>query len=353
MIFQSPVGLRHAAFVAVGLLVIHFLFFSGLFSHTGRGAIYDYYDRVKCLVPPGSPSTITSPKTGKTKSIKNLTPPNTNMSIAFCSSVRNQRRDMPEWFIHHYYNIGIKHFYIMDDVSHPPLSTFDIDGFYGIPSSAITFTHFNEGEREAQGSRMQEYLNDECNRRWGQYHDWIAYFDVDEYIGILTEETLQDVLQPFLEDPTVGAVALNWWTHTANGHIHSQPSTRRAYTECMTDRAAADEIPELGDTALNEFIKSMVKPSLYNGNRASPHDFNTLNDTVTVVENGNVVGGSGYRPPVRDRVVLHHYMVKSEEEYFEKQARGNQAGVARNWGWWNAINYGPNEPCDDMLKWEI
>lgn len=94
----------------------------------------------------------------------------------------------------------------MDDVSHPPLSTYDIDGYYCIPSSAIKFTWYNEGERAAHGGMMQEFLNDECNRRWGQYHDWIAYFDVDEYVGLLTEETLQDVLQPFLEDPQVGAV---------------------------------------------------------------------------------------------------------------------------------------------------
>lgn len=352
MIFQSPVTIRHVAVVAALLVLIHLVFFSGLFVQSSTDAFYEYYDRMKCLVPPNSSSTILSPETGKEKSTKHLKPPETNMSIAFCSSVRDQRRDMPEWFIHHYYNIGIKHFYIMDDVSHPPLSTYDIDGYYGIPSEAITFTHFNEGERAAHGGMMQEFLNDECNRRWGEFHDWIAYFDVDEYIGLMTDETLQEILQPFTDDPAVGAFGMMWWMHTANGHLHRQPSVRRAYTECMSDRNP-EGIDDEEYGVDNEHIKSMVKPSLYNKNRDSPHDFNTLNGSVTVIENGDVLPHWWHRPPVRDRVVLHHYIVKSEEEYAEKQYRGNQGGTYRTWEYWNHINYGPNEPCEDMLRWEI
>lgn len=105
MIFQAPVTFRHVAFVAAALVAIHLIFFSGLFIHSSSDAFYEYYDRMRCLVPPDSSSTITSPTDGKTKSTKHLSPLETNMSIAFCSSVRNQRMNMPEWFIHHYYNI--------------------------------------------------------------------------------------------------------------------------------------------------------------------------------------------------------------------------------------------------------
>lgn len=130
-----------------------------------------------------------------------------DISIAFCSSVRDQSQDMPEWFIHHYHNIGIKAFYIMDDGSHPPLSDFDVDEYYGIPSTAITFSYFDEAERARHGLAMQEFLNDQCNRRWGSQHDWIAYVDVDEFVGLPSgNETLQDIMRPFTGDLSVGAV---------------------------------------------------------------------------------------------------------------------------------------------------
>lgn len=335
----SRFNLTACAATAVVLLVVHLIFFTDL------SAIKDYIAN-----KPFTTSTAANNETLPSEPKQDA-----DISIAFCSSVRDQSPDMPEWFIHHYYNIGINAFYVMDDGSHPPLSDFDVDNYYGIPSTAITFSYFNEEERSKHGLVMQEFLNDQCNRKWGSQHDWIAYVDVDEFIGLPGNETLQDILRPLTDDPDVGAVGVHWLIHTSSGHLHRQASVRQAFTECNAD-------PDAGAAGLgpdepwpresNEHVKSLVKPSLYGGN-ASPHNFHTLNGSREVDVAGRTIDQHWKRPVERDRVALHHYMVKSKEEYAQKLARGNQGNLDRGWEFWDYVEGFAKETCLDMTEWEV
>lgn len=59
--------------------------------------------------------------------------------LAVCLYVQNQAQDLPEWFIHHYYQMNIRRFYVMDDGSDPPMSQFVHT--FGIPEEAIDFVY--------------------------------------------------------------------------------------------------------------------------------------------------------------------------------------------------------------------
>lgn len=72
--------------------------------------------------------------------------------LAVCLFAKNQALDMVEWFQHHYYEMGIRRFYVMDDASDPPLSTFMDD--YGIPEEAVDFIHYNTTTATPQGSQL-------------------------------------------------------------------------------------------------------------------------------------------------------------------------------------------------------
>lgn len=72
--------------------------------------------------------------------------------LAVCLFAKNQALDMVEWFQHHYYEMGIRRFYVMDDASDPPLSAFMDD--YGIPEEAIDFIHYNTTTATPQGSQL-------------------------------------------------------------------------------------------------------------------------------------------------------------------------------------------------------
>lgn len=72
--------------------------------------------------------------------------------LAVCLFARDQAADMVEWFQHHYFEMGIRRFYVMDDGSDPPLSTFMND--YGIPEEAVDFIHYEKSTDVPQGAQL-------------------------------------------------------------------------------------------------------------------------------------------------------------------------------------------------------
>lgn len=76
--------------------------------------------------------------------------------LAFCLFAKNQAADMVEWFQHHYYEMGIRRFYVMDDGSDPPLSTYMDD--YGIPPEAVDFIHYPKSTDVPQGAQLYVFL---------------------------------------------------------------------------------------------------------------------------------------------------------------------------------------------------
>ncbi|TVY26166.1 Glycosyltransferase family 92 protein [Lachnellula hyalina] len=264
--------------------------------------------------------------------------------LAICLSVKDQTRDLPEWFTHHYHHIGVRRFYVMDDGSDPPLSSRDID--WGIPRPAITF-HFQD--RATRVHRMQAAFYAQCAEWHGTNHTWMAFIDVDEFLEATSKkETVNDVLKSFDSDDRVGALGVNWKTHTSQGLLKRPESCRKAFTTCLVDTPK-----ELyGGTDDNHHIKSIVKMSLFDS-CLNPHKFNLKDGAMTVGENGDVIDSIAWRSPVtRDRIALHHYSVKSKEEYEQKLLRGNGMSNPKNQAYWNHVeNDIPQEECNEMAQY--
>ncbi|KAI8824419.1 uncharacterized protein EV422DRAFT_485841, partial [Fimicolochytrium jonesii] len=259
--------------------------------------------------------------------------------VAICLSVKGQVRDLPEWFIHHYHHIGIRRFYIMDDGTKPPLSE-QPENHYGIPRSAITFQYFDETDRMPY---MQNHMYNECNRRFRDRHTWIAYIDADEFLEMTSttkRETLDDVLREFEKDPKVGAVGVNWQVHNSNNLTERPPSARKGFTRCIVDDPEQD----------NRHIKSIVRTAYYSY-PTSPHSFFTTDDTITVGENGDKVDYAFRRPITRQRMALHHYVVKSKAEYAAKVQRGNGMDQPKGWDFWDHVEKMPSVDCMSMAHY--
>lgn len=124
--------------------------------------------------------------------------------VAICISVMNQSEDLTEWLVHHYHHMGIKRFYIMDDGSEPPLSTFQ---YPGVPRSALTFTY---QDRATRSQHMQTMFYSWCLERWNKKHAWMAFIDSDEFLGTPGNETLLEVLKSFEEDESIGALGVKY-----------------------------------------------------------------------------------------------------------------------------------------------
>jgi hypothetical protein len=262
--------------------------------------------------------------------------------VAVCMAVKDQPLDLPEFLVHHYYHVGIQRFYIMDDGSDPPLSSVPD---YGIPNSALTFYYYNASDRV---NMMQLNIYNQCNEWYGKNHTWIAYLDADEFLEVTDpKESFPSILKGFESDDTIGAVGINWRMHTSSDLKSRPESNRKSFTTCIYD----DE-DHSGEASDNKHIKSVVKTSKYES-AINPHTFNLKDGAHMVGEDGEQVNHWAFRQPItRNRLSLHHYAVKSYEEYETKMNRSNAMGDAKSWEFWNHVRDLPHVDCPEMAKFE-
>jgi hypothetical protein len=55
-------------------------------------------------------------------------------------------------------------------------------------------------------------------------------------------------------------------------------------------------------------------------------------------------------PPTFTRLALHHYSVKSEEEYMNKRARGSGTGNMKGLRYWNIVHTVSDATCLDAVQ---
>ncbi|CZR50135.1 uncharacterized protein PAC_00007 [Phialocephala subalpina] len=263
--------------------------------------------------------------------------------VAICLAIGNQAKDLPEWLTHHYYHLGIRRFYIMDDGSEPPISEMED---FGIPRSALTFTY---QDREDRASNQQTVFYDICLRNYGSLHHWIAFFDADEFLEVTSpNETFRGILEQFETNDGVGALGVSWKVHTSNGLLTRPESCRKSFTTCIYD-APEDQ----GRSSDNRHVKSLVRPSKAVKPSGNPHKFDLVEGAVTVGEHGDMVVTEAFRYPVtRDRLALHHYAVKSKEEYEEKLHRGNGMTDPKKGNFWEWIETMPHTNCTEMVEYD-
>ncbi|KAK3935000.1 hypothetical protein QBC46DRAFT_59368 [Diplogelasinospora grovesii] len=265
----------------------------------------------------------------------------TDEYMAICLAVKDQGPDLPEWLQHHYFNMGVGKFYIMDDGSKPPMSSY-LDTF-GIPASAVEF-HYYDAEHRVEA--MQYALYNECRNAAKGRHTWMACIDADEFFDTPGNETMREVLESFEPIQVVGAVSVSWRMHTSGGQLVRQESVRGSFTECIYD-----DLENGGASTDNAHIKSIIRLKNYDY-PFNPHYFITNGNTITVGEHGDWVQSHLRQPITRERIGLHHYALKSKEEYQQKMDRSNAMGQPKGWDFWNRIENGiPHVECPEMTRW--
>lgn len=252
--------------------------------------------------------------------------------VSVCIAVKDQGPDLPEWFVHHYYHLGIKRFYIMDDGSDPPLSEMED---LGIPREHVTFHYFDKAQHTFY---MQEAVYNICVDKYRGNHTWMAFLDADEYLEMTGRENLNQFLEKFEDDEHVGAVYPSWMTHSSAGVLQRAKSVRKAYTDCIWDGEGH-----------NVLGKTIAKLSLYDSPN-TVHQVHTTEGSKTVDENGVEAPIRRYNP-TRDKIALHHYALKSREEYQQKIDRGNAMSTPKDWAFWDSVEGMAGIECLSMSEY--
>lgn len=86
----------------------------------------------------------------------------------------------------------------------------------------------------------------------------------------------------------------------------------------------------------------------------NPHKFATSEGSYTVGENGDHIDAYAWRRPItRSRIGVHHYAVKSREEYEQKMMRGNGMSDPKGEEFWEEMENGlPHVNCSEMAAYE-
>jgi hypothetical protein len=253
--------------------------------------------------------------------------------LALCLFIKDESSYLPEWLTHHYAHMNVSRFYIMDDASDPPLSSVKSYGNL-VPRSALTFHLYHDDKRRLRKRLPQQLaMYEDCMAIYGKKHTWMGFIDVDEFLGIHTTETMEGILRGMESHDEVGALAVNWRIHTSAGLVSRPESARRGFDVCVDDEGDGEKFAGS--------VKSIVRTKYFEGlGGFSVHTFQLKNNTKTVGEDWvplnttqDGVALSWRMPSTRNRVALHHYMLRSREEFVEKM-RGARGDNPRTEGFW-------------------
>lgn len=260
--------------------------------------------------------------------------------MSICVAVKNQHLDLLEWFPHYYYHHGIRRFYVMDDGSQPPIS---ILPDYGIPRSAITFTYIPRTPIEERPEPMHHHIyGNMCIKDYGKRHTWMAFLDADEFLEMRNGQTLKQWLQDWEHNDTVGAVAAQWLTHNSAGLLtRPEGGARKNFDKCVNNDPNGE----------NKHVKMFVRTELFQQVN-NVHHIGTKDGYMEVGENGDPTGP--WRNPITyDKWALHHYGVKSRQEFIEKQDRGNANALAKPIpeSLWDGVEGMDQVDCKEMTEY--
>ncbi len=220
---------------------------------------------------------------------------------ALCGIVRNEIRSIVEWLAH-YKALGFDEFLIYDNES-----TDGTEVILQALDEAGELIYLDWPHVIGRWPQRRAY---EHARRWASA-EWLAFFDADEFLVLQKDASINAFLRPF--PPEVAAVVVNWVVFGSGGQARYLPQP-------VTERFG-DALPE--GASWNRVFKSFGRRELLTG--TGIHRLNP--------GSGHYVTTSGaeaqFDGPMRTKTAgtgiatLHHYIVKSREEFEEKLQRGN------------------------------
>jgi hypothetical protein len=264
--------------------------------------------------------------------------------FALCVASKDQASELPEFLRHHYHHMNVTRFYIMDDRSDPPLSSFK---YPGIPRSALTFNHYTQDDAGKVGlGLMQWWIYQECINLYKDNHTWMGFIDADEFFEVRTNETMEGILRELGKNNHIGSLSANWRMHTSSGHIEPPESVREGFVSCIQTNYTVDDMSQD-----ERHVKSIVRTDKFDGLH-SAHMFKLKDGAIAVGEDGKVVSpGTAWRFPItRNRVVLHHYAIKSRREFQEKMDRW-KGDIPKGWWFWDHLEGFPQVDCPEMARY--
>jgi len=221
--------------------------------------------------------------------------------IALCGIVRNEIRGVVEWLAH-YKALGFNDILIYDNSSTD--GTSDVLRALDDAGELVHLPWPHE-----VGARPQRLAYEHARKH--SEADWIAFFDADEFLVLHRDADIGAFLARFGGE--VAAVAVNWIVFGSGGQEawRAEPVTER-FTDALPAGAAENRTVKAIGRRARLSGTGIHRVAVTEGRYVMPSGREAVFDGLTA----SVV-------PEVAVAALHHYAVKSLEEFAEKRARGH------------------------------
>jgi Glycosyl transferase family 2 len=222
-------------------------------------------------------------------------------SIALCGIVKDEIHAIVEWLAH-YKALGFTDFLIYDNES--------TDGTSDVLRALDAAGELIHIEWPHDVGLRPQRLAYEHARRHSEV-DWLAFFDADEFLVLHADSRIDSFLSRF--DPDVSAIAINWTVFGSGGQKHYRPTP---VIERFTDA-----LPE--GAKLHLTVKSIARRATLKGNWVHRVKIGSGRYVTPSGRNVSFLSSRAAREQDVTVAAIHHYAIKSIEEFAIKRVRGD------------------------------
>ncbi len=227
--------------------------------------------------------------------------------LALCLFCKNETRYLKEWIDYHLL-IGVEHFFIYDNLSDIPVS----QSLRDYVERGLVTVELNM--EIGIGKQTRAYAK--CLRDHREDFFWLGFIDIDEFIVPRNGLRLPEFLKPYEH---FGGLAIFWKCFGSNGHIATPQSVLSSFIRTGPDSFENDS--ELKSIVNTKFVIP-AKPH-------NPHVFFYRPGFYAVDENERPVLRGFWRKRTSRTIQINHYIVKSFEEFGQKNSRGGGDSCSR------------------------
>lgn len=236
------------------------------------------------------------------------------MKVALCCICKNENDYIKE-FVEYYKNIGFDNIIVYDnnDVNGEQIE--DVINDY-VTSGFVIINNI-------RGKSLQQLpAYNDCIKKYSDDYDWIAFFDVDEYLCFTEHNNIKDYLSTFPD--TCDRVAVHWMVMDDNDMLENDGRPLMERFTRPIDRFAFFEYATNTKNYENSHVKTILRTK-HNDNRkfVNPH---YLSGCIQSMDNRGkkIASNTPFISDINwDKAYLKHFRLKTITEYlYNKVLKG-------------------------------
>ena len=212
--------------------------------------------------------------------------------LGLCAIAKDETPFLREWAAYHHY-VGFEKIYIYDNESRIPVRD-SVAPFYDL--------HICDSYT-MPGKGMQLVAYNHCLKNHGHEFEWLAFFDIDEFLCLVQDKDARTLLRDYEQFP---ALSINWSIFSSSGKLSSPAGfVAENYTQHMR-------------YSIN--TKCIVRPARVTMPFTAHHFLYNHGFAVNTAKQPSL---GAYTPLAIDKVRLNHYPYKSQQDYERRLLRGD------------------------------